>query len=441
MASPHGLVAPAGPAPPAPRAKAAPASAAEASRPERKARGTRATTLEHSILVTVTMCLLAVGAVMVYSASSAESLLDGSGDPARFLKRYIVFGALGLVTMHLCARMSLRSVKRATPGLLLLAFVLTLAVMIPGVGVNVNGATRWLGVGPVQFQPSELLKVALVLYAAALLATRPRRVRSLGGLLKPLGGVVAAACALLLAQPDMGTALVICGALAALLVAAGARLRHLALLAAGLALLVLVLALIEPYRRARLTAFLDPWADAAGTGFQSVQAMIAIGSGGVFGVGLGESVQKVFYLPEAHTDMILAILGEEAGLLGIGCVVALYTLLAYAGLRAAKVAGDRYTKLLGAGLTSLILCQATLNLFAVMGLAPLTGVPLPFISYGNSNMIVLLGSMGLLLNLAAQGRRARVTDSDDDVAALRRRSAEVARRHAERVQRRGARAL
>jgi cell division protein FtsW len=139
--------------------------------------------------------------------------------------------------------------------------------------------------------------------------------------------------------------------------------------------------------------------------------------------------------------MILAILGEEAGLLGIGCVVALYTLLAYAGLRAAKVAGDRYTKLLGAGLTSLILCQATLNLFAVMGLAPLTGVPLPFISYGNSNMIVLLGSMGLLLNLAAQGRRARVTDSDDDVAALRRRSAEVARRRAERVQRRGARAL
>ena len=440
MASLHGLVAPAGPAP-APRAKVDAAPSAGAARPEGKAGGTHATTLEHSILLTVTMCLLAAGAVMVYSASSAESLLDGSGDPARFLKRYVVFGALGLVAMHLCARVSLRSVKRATPGLLLLAFVLTLAVMIPGVGVRVNGATRWLGVGPVQFQPSELLKVALVLYAAALLAARPRRVRSLGGLLKPLGIVVGVACALLLSQPDMGTALVICGALAALLVAAGARIRHLALLAAGLALLVLLLALIEPYRRARLTAFIDPWADAAGSGFQSVQAMIAIGSGGVFGVGLGESVQKVFYLPEAHTDMILAIIGEEAGLLGIGCVVALYTLLAYAGLRAAKVAGDRYTKLLGAGLTSLILCQATLNLFAVMGLAPLTGVPLPFISYGNSNMIVLLGSMGLLLNIAAHGRRSRVTDSDDDVAALRRRSAEVARRRAERAQRRGARAV
>src|SRR5918997_1012071 len=261
MASLHGVVAPAGPAP-APRAKFAAAPSAGAARPQGKAGGTRANTLEHSILLTVTM--------------------------------------------------SLRSVKRATPGLLLLAFVLTLAVMIPGVGVHVNGATRWLGVGPVQFQPSELLKVALVLYAAALLAARPRRVRSLGGLLKSLGIVVGVACALLLSQPDMGTALVICGALAALLVAAGARIRHLALLAVGLALLALVLALSEPYRRARLTAFIDPWADAAGGGFQSVQAMIAIGSGGLVGNGLGESVQKIFYLPEAHTDMILAIIGEEA---------------------------------------------------------------------------------------------------------------------------------
>jgi len=440
MASPHGLVAPARPEP-ASRPAAEPSAAPEAPpAAARTAGSSRATTLEHSILLTVTMCLLAAGSVMVYSASSAESLLDGSGDPARFLKRYVVFGVLGLVAMRLCARVSLRSVKRATPGILLAAFVLTIAIEIPGVGVNVNGAARWLGVGPVQFQPSELLKVALVLYAAALLAARPRRIRTVGGLVKPLGLVVGAACALLLAQPDMGTALVICASIATVLVAGGARLRHLALVGGALALLVLLLALVEPYRRARLTAFLNPWADAAGTGFQAVQAMIAIGSGGVLGVGLGESVQKVFYLPEAHTDMILAIIGEEVGVVGIGCVVAVYALLGYAGLRAAKIAGDRYTKLLGAGLTSLILCQATLNLFAVMGLAPLTGVPLPFISYGNSNMIVLLGAMGLLLNIAAQGRRARVTDSDDDVAALRRRSLEVARRRAMRVERRAARA-
>ena len=373
---------------------------------------------------------------MVYSASSAEALLDGSGDSARYLKRYVIYGAVGLIVMRASSSMSLRAVKRGTPVFLLIAFALTLAVMVPGVGVNVNGATRWLGAGPVQFQPSELLKVSLVLYAAALLAARPRRVRTLGGLAMPLTLVVGAGCALLMAQPDMGTALVICAAIGALLMAGGARIRHLVLLAGGLALVALIVALIEPYRRARLTAFIDPWADAGDTGFQAVQAMIAIGSGGLFGVGLGESVQKVFYLPEAHTDMILAIIGEELGLLGIGCVVALYVLLGYAGLRAAKVAGDRYTKLLGAGVTALILSQATLNLFAVMGLAPITGVPLPFISYGNSNMIVLLAAMGLLLNIAARGDRARVTDADDDVAFLRRRSADVARRRGERAGRR-----
>ncbi len=411
--------------------------------PESEARAEAAPTdvaparsLEHSILVTVTLCLLAAGAVMVYSASSAEALLGGSGDPARYLKRYLIYGGVGLIVMRACSSMSLPAVKRATPVLLLLAFALTVAVMVPGVGVNVNGATRWLGAGPVRFQPSELLKVSLVLYAAALMAARPRRVRTLAGLARPLTLVVGAACALLMAQPDMGTALVICAAVGALLMAAGARIRHLVLLGGGLAIVALVFALAEPYRRARLTAFIDPWADAGDTGFQAVQAMIAIGSGGLFGVGLGESVQKVLYLPEAHTDMILAIIGEELGLLGIGCVVALYVLLGYAGLRAAKVAGDRYTKLLGAGITALILCQATLNLFAVMGLAPITGVPLPFISYGNSNMIVLLGAMGLLINIAARGKRARVTDDDDDIAALRRRSADVARRRTERAARR-----
>jgi cell division protein FtsW len=396
--------------------------------------------LEHSILLTVTLCLLAAGAVMVYSASSAEALLSGEGDPARFLKRYVLYGALGLIAMRVCSRLSLRAVKRVTPALLLVGFLLTAAVMVPGVGVQVNGATRWLGAGPVQFQPSELLKVALVLYAASLLAARPRRVRTLEGLVKPLAIVVGAACVLLLAQPDMGTSLVICASIGALLVVAGARLRHLSMLGAALAVLTLVMALVEPYRRERLTAFLDPWADAGDTGFQAVQAMIAIGSGGPFGVGLGESVQKVFYLPEAHTDMILAIIGEELGLVGIGCVIVLYALLAYAGLRASKIAGDRYTKLLGAGLTALILCQATLNLFAVLGLAPLTGVPLPFISYGNSSMIVLLGAMGLVLNIAARGRRARVTEDDGDRRVRRRRAAAVAKRRQDRAQRRRARA-
>jgi cell division protein FtsW len=271
----------------------------------------------------------------------------------------------------------------------------------------VNGATRWLGAGPLQFQPSELLKVSLVLYAAQALAARPQSTRTLGGLVKPLLLVVGAACLLLLKQPDMGTSMVICFAIGALLVAAGTPMRHLAVVGGVLAGLALIVALIEPYRRARLTSFLDPFSDAGDSGFQAVQALTAIGSGGFFGVGLGESVQKIFYLPEAHTDMIVAIIGEELGLLGILGVIGLYGMIAYAGLRAAKLARDLYAKLLAAGITSLILCQATLNFFAVLGMAPLTGVPLPFLSYGSTNLIVLLGAMGLLLNVAVTGGRAR----------------------------------
>ena len=362
--------------------------------------------VEYSILYTATLCLLAGGAVMVYSASSAESLLSGPGDPSYYLKRYVLFGAAGLVLLHLASRHGLRVIRGLTPVLLAASFVLTTAVMLPGVGVTVNGATRWLGAGMLQFQPSELLKVALVLYAAQLLAARPRSVRTVGTMMKPLLLVVGAACALLMKQPDMGTTMVICFAIGALLVAAGTPMRNLALIGGVLLFLATVLAIAEPYRRERLFSFLDPFADAGDSGFQAVQALTAIGHGGVFGVGLGESVQKIFYLPEAHTDMILAVIGEELGLFGIVGLIGLYGMIGYAGLRVAKLARDRYAKLLAAGITSLILCQATLNFFAVLGLMPLTGVPLPFISYGASNLVVLLGAMGLLLNVAATGGAA-----------------------------------
>jgi len=208
--------------------------------------------LEYSILYTATLCLLAAGAVMVYSASSAESLLQ-NGDPAFFLKRYLLFGVLGLVAMHLISRGGLEVVRRATPPLLGISFALTVAVMVPGVGVTVNGATRWLGAGFVQFQPSELLKVALILYAANLLATRPRSLDSLGGLCRPLLLVVGAAFALLLKQPDMGTAMVICFAIFGLLVAAGARMRHLVTFFATLGGLAMPGACTDPHRPTRLT--------------------------------------------------------------------------------------------------------------------------------------------------------------------------------------------
>src|SRR5918999_504342 len=214
--------------------------------------------LEYSILYTATLCLLAAGAVMVYSASSAESLQQG-GDAAGYLKRYLIFGSLGLVAMHVLSRRSLTVARNATPLILAAGFVLTIAVMVPGIGVTVNGATRWLGAGPVQFQPSELLKVGLVLFAAAVLASRPSRLESIGAMFKPLLLVVGLAALILLKQPDMGTAMVICFAVFALLLAAGARLRHLATIGGTLIAAGFLLALAEPYRRERLMTFLDPW--------------------------------------------------------------------------------------------------------------------------------------------------------------------------------------
>src|SRR3954447_3222782 len=379
-----------------------------------RAKAPRAVPLEYNLLLTATLCLLAFGAVMVYSASSARALLQGQGDGTGFLVKYVVYGALGLVGMHVIARRDLDSVVRATPALLAFAFVCLLAVKVPGVGVSVNGARRWLGAGPLQFQPSEIAKLALVLHGAKLLAQRPGRIRTPHDVM-PLLVVAGIAILLVASQPDLGTALVLAFTLTALLVAAGMPIRFLAIGAGVLAAVVLLYALSAPYRRARLTTFIDPWAHAGDAGFQAVQGQIALGSGGLFGRGIGQSVQKIFYLPEAHTDFILAIIGEELGVAGVFGVLCLYGLLAYAGLRVAKRATGAYAKLLAAGLTSLILSQACLNIFAVLGLAPLTGVPLPFISYGSTNLIVLLASVGLLLNVAAtRGSQLQVVTGSRD---------------------------
>ncbi|HEU4974271.1 MAG TPA: putative lipid II flippase FtsW [Baekduia sp.] len=358
--------------------------------------------IEHNILLTATLCLLAVGAVMVFSASSARNLLSGQGDDTSFLVRYVLYGAIGFGLMHLVARRGLEIVPRLTAPLLAVAFACLVLVKVPGIGVEVNGARRWLGVGPLVFQPSEIMKLALVLYAAKLLAERPKILRRPQDL-TPLGLVGGGAVLLVASQPDLGTALVICFTMAAMLVAAGMPVRWLATAGGAGSVLVLLYAMSAGYRRDRLMTFLDPWAHAADEGFQSVQGQIALGSGGVFGRGLGESLQKNLFLPEAHTDFILAIVGEELGVVGIWAILFLYGLVAYAGLRVARNARGTYAKLLAAGVTSLFLSQAMLNVFTVLGLAPLTGVPLPFISYGSTNLIVLLLGMGLLLNVAAGG--------------------------------------
>jgi cell division protein FtsW len=374
--------------------------------------------VEYNLLLTATLCLLAFGVVMVFSASSTTALLGQSGDSAYYLKRTVIIGVVGLLVMRVLSARGARIARPLTGVFLLVSFVLLFAVMLPGIGSSANGAQRWIAAGPFQIQPSELAKLALILYGANLLATRPKITRDIRTLV-PYLSVVGVACLLMMAEPDLGTTIVVCLSCAALLVAAGMEIRKLLILGGVLAALVLLAILIEPYRMQRLTGFLDPAGDPSGAGFQSIQAKIAMGSGGIFGVGLGQSLQKAFYLPEAHTDMIAAVIGEELGLVGLLALVGLFGMFGYAGLRTAQRARDRYTKLLAAGLTSMVLLQAIVNLFAVLGLAPLTGVPLPFVSYGNSSLLVMLASTGLLLNIARGGTAAAPARRREGAARLR----------------------
>jgi cell division protein FtsW len=364
--------------------------------------------LDYHLLVLLTLGLVAFGLVMVYSASSARAML-AAGDPAYYLKRQALYALLGLALLALMARVDFRKLRYAGGPLLAVSFFLLVAVL--AVGTEVNGARRWLSTGIVDFQPSELAKFALALWVAALLVRRPVPT-SLGELLRPLGLVVGLACGLILVEPDLGTAIAIAVMTTAMLVVAGTQLRLLFAGAGISAAVVLTAIWLEPYRRARLFSFLDPWQDPDGAGFQSVQAMIALGSGGFFGVGLGESVQKVYYLPEASTDMIFAIVGEELGLFGSLAVIAAFALFGYVGFNVALRCRDPFGKVLATGITALICGQAAVNMSAVLGLLPLTGIPLPFVSYGGSSLVIGLTSVGALLNIAANGTavEAKVPD-------------------------------
>jgi cell division protein FtsW len=391
------------------------------------------TQLEYHLLVLVTLALVAFGLVMVYSASSARALL-GSDDPAYYLKRQALFALLGLAALVLLARTDYQRLRHLAGLLVLASFALLLAVLV--VGTAVNGARRWIPIGSFTFQPSEFAKLALALWTAALLARRPPP-QSLGQLVRPVGVVVGAACGLILIEPDLGSALAIGIMVSAVLLVSGTPLRTLAGAGGIAGALILAAIWLEPYRRARIFSFLDPWQDPDGAGFQSVQAMIALGSGGIFGVGLGESVQKIYYLPESSTDMIFAIIGEELGFLGVAAVLVAFALFGYAGFNIALRCGDPFGKRLAAGLTALVCGQTAVNISAVMGLAPLTGVPLPFVSYGGSSLVVGLASVGILLNIAVNHGAASLSEVPDRrrrnsraraAGARGRRSAPVAQR-------------
>jgi len=363
--------------------------------------------VEVKILVLVTFALVAFGLVMVYSATSAAAAL-GDGDPSYYLKRQGVYAVLGVALMLAASRFDFRGLRALAPGLVLVSLVLcTLVLLAP----PINGARRWFTIGPAAFQPSELAKLALAIWAAAYLARR-KPPQTLAELARPIGVVVGLFCLLILAGRDLGTTIALVVMLFGLLLVSGVPLPTLGLGAGILGGLGVLAVAIEPYRRERFLSFLDPWSDPQDSGFQIIQALIGLGSGGVLGEGLGQGVQKIFYLPEAHTDMIFAIVGEELGLVGTAAVILAYAAFAYAGLRVALACKDPFGKRLAAALTILVCGQAAINLAAVLALAPLTGIPLPFVSYGGSNLVVQLASVGILLNIATNGSRARASVPD-----------------------------
>jgi cell division protein FtsW len=364
--------------------------------------------IEHRVLVFVTLALVAFGLVMVFSATSASAAL-GNADPMTYLVKQALYAVAGLVLLAVMSRFDYHRLRRLAPAFLVTAFTLSLAVLV--LAPAVNGARRWFVVGPVNVQPSELAKLALCLWVCARLARRPAP-RTLAELLKPIGIVTALFCGAIILEPDLGTTIAIAVMVGGVLLVSGVPMRlfvFTSMLALGLGAAAIW---VEPYRRARFFSFLNPTADPQGAGYQIHQAMIGVGSGQISGVGLGNGPQSSFYLPEAHTDMIAATIGEELGLIGLTALVVAFLAFAWAGYRVALTCKDPFGKRLAAGVTTLVCGQAVINLAAVLGVAPLTGIPLPFVSYGGSSLIVLLTAVGVLLNIAVNERvvEARVRD-------------------------------
>ncbi len=356
------------------------------------------------LLLATAVTLTAVGLVMILSASSVEAY-QRYGSSFMFFNRQVIGAAAGLVAMIVASSVDYRRIRKFVAPMLLVSVGLLVAVLIPGVGQTRGGSSRWLVAGPFTFQPSELVKLALVIYVAHLLDRKGSKIADFKEMAVPLLPVTALVCLLIIAQPDLGTMIVCAGIVFAMLFLAGARWKHIAALAAVGLLSVAALAFSEGYRRERVFSFLDPWADPLDTGYQNIQGQIALGSGGWLGVGLGESRQKWSYIPNAHTDFIFAIVGEELGLVGTMSILLLFLFLLYLGARIARKAPDKLGFLIGGGVTAWIGMQALINMSAVAGLVPITGVPLPLISFGGSSLVFTMTGIGILLSIARRARK------------------------------------
>ena len=347
--------------------------------------------------------LVLVGVVMVLSASSVNDLRLYD-DAWHHLKRQMLWLSFGLVALITMMRIDYRSLRKCATPLMIISAGLLVLVVVPGVGVRVNGSSRWLSIGAVTFQPSELAKIAVVIYLAELLSRR-RPASSIPSFVWKRALLVSGSVgALLMLEPDLGTTVIVGALTFASLFFSGLRLRVLGLLGTGGVGLMAGLSMSSGYRRQRLRGLLDPWTDPLNTGWQSIQSAIAVSNGGWDGVGLGVSRAKWGFLPFAHTDFIYAILAEETGLIGAGLVLLAYLLIGLVGLSTALRAPDRFGQLLSAGVTTWIVVQAFVNIGAVMGVLPITGVPLPFVSSGGSSLVMTMGAFGILLNVARQAR-------------------------------------
>ena len=358
------------------------------------------------LLLVVMSVLLMVGLVMVLSASSVQSLREYGSTWVYFL-RQAMWVVLGIVVFAVSSRIDYRILRKLAVPLLVLSIFLLVVVLVPGIGIRVNGARSWIGFGMFRMQPAELVKLALLLFCCDLLARRSHRIDDARLTLVPILFVVGLTGGLMMLQPDLGGSIVVGAIVFAVLFVAGVPLLRLTgVLSVGTAV-SLAFAMAAPYRRARLLAFLHPSHDPGNTGYQINQSLTGLASGGWIGAGLGESASKYGYLPNAHTDFIFAIIGEELGLLGAMLVVGLFLGFAILGVKAALRAPDRFGTLLAAGITAWILAQALVNIGGVIGLLPITGLTLPFVSFGGSSLLVTMLATGILVNVAAHGR-ARV---------------------------------
>jgi cell division protein FtsW len=358
-----------------------------------------------ALLLGSTAFLTVGGLIMVLSASSVSAFAQ-HGDSFRYFQRQATYAVLGVGALWLTSRMRYETWRALSLPFLVVTVAMLGLVLSPSAGIEAYGSSRWFQVGPVTVQPSEIAKLALVVFTATMLSRKWGRLDDLGHLIVPIVPVALVVGAMVMLQPDLGTTVILTGAVLSLLFVAGVRLRYLSV--AGIVATVAALGLImsADYRRVRFLSFLHPWEDVRNTGYQLAQSLIALGSGGLTGVGLGASRQKWQYVPNAHTDFIFSILGEELGLLGEVVVLLAFGALIFAGVRVAAQARDVFGRLLAAGIVSWFAVQTLVNLGAVTGLLPITGVPLPFLSYGGSSLIVSLAAVGILVNIAnAPSRR------------------------------------